>query len=40
MILFNFDVIARPADSLGQRQPDADGRYIWNLFHTQEMGKI
>lgn len=40
MILFNFDVIARPAETLGQRQPDSDGRYVWNLFHEQEMGRI
>ncbi len=40
MILFNFDVIAKPSDMLGQRQPDNDGRFIWNLFHEKEMGGI
>lgn len=40
MILFNFDVIARPSDELGGRQPDPDGRYIWNLLHEKEMGRI
>lgn len=40
MLLFNFDVISRPADSLGERQPNSHGRYIWNLFHEKEMGRI
>lgn len=40
MILFNFDVITRPAETLGQRQPDPEGRFIWNLFHEKELGRI
>jgi hypothetical protein len=40
MIIFNFDVIAKPADQIGQRQPDSDGRSIWNMFHDKELGRI
>ena len=40
MILFNFDVLARPADELGQRQPDPEGRYLWSMLHEKEMGRI
>jgi len=40
MILFNFDVLAKPAETLGERQPDPDGRYIWHMFHEREMGRI
>lgn len=32
MITFNFDVLARPASELAKRQPDPDGRALWNLF--------
>lgn len=40
MILFNFSVIARPADDLPLRQPDADGRALWNMFSESYMGRI
>lgn len=40
MILFNFSVIARPADALPLRQPDADGRAMWNMLSEHYMGRI
>jgi hypothetical protein len=40
MILFNFDVLAKPSETLGQRQPDPEGRYLWSLLHEREMGRI
>lgn len=40
MILFNFSVIARPAESLPLRQPDSDGRSLWNMMHAHYMGRI
>lgn len=40
MILFNFDVIAKPDKSIGQRQPDVNGRHLWSMFHEKEMGRL
>jgi len=40
VILLNFSVIARPAESLPLRQPDSDGRSIWNMMHAHYMGRI
>jgi hypothetical protein len=40
VIIFNFNVIARPAELIGQRQPCTEGRHIWNMFHDKELGRI
>lgn len=40
MILFNFNVIARPNESLVARQPDSEGRALWKMFHETYMGRI
>lgn len=40
MILFNFSVLARPADSIALRQPDSQGLYIWRMMHDQSVGRI
>lgn len=40
MIIFNFSVLARPAESLPLRQPDSDGRNIWSMFHESNYGRI
>lgn len=40
MIVFNFDVLARPADSLVTRQPDTNGRAIWGAMFDKYMGRI
>lgn len=33
--IFNFDVLARPGTEMGARQPDPDGRALWNMFQYQ-----
>jgi hypothetical protein len=40
VILFNFSVLARPADSISLRQPDPQGLYIWRMMHDQSIGRI
>lgn len=40
MIFFNFSVLARPAESLALRQPDPEGRKIWNLMFDKSIGRI
>lgn len=40
MILFNFSVLARPADEIALRQPDPQGLYIWRMMHNQSVGRI
>lgn len=40
MIVFNFSVLAKPAESLSLRQPDPDGRAVWNAFFDKYMGRI
>lgn len=40
MIIFNFDVISRPSDSVGSRQPDPDGRDLWRMFFEKSVGRI
>jgi hypothetical protein len=40
VIIFNFSVIARPAESLPLRQPDPDGRVIWNMMAERYMGRV
>lgn len=40
MIVFNFDVIARPSENLGARQPDPEGRDLWRMFFDKSVGRI
>ncbi len=40
MIIFNFDVLARPGASLAVRQPDPDGRAIWRMMFEHYTGRI
>jgi len=40
VIIFNFDVLARPAESLSLRQPDPDGRFLWSMLHEKSRGRI
>ena len=40
MIVFNFSVLARPAESLSLRQPDPEGRAVWGAFFDKYMGRI
>ena len=40
MLLFNFDVIARPNAELVKRQPDPDGRSLWRSFHASTRGNM
>ena len=40
MIVFNFSVLARPAENLSLRQPDSDGRAVWGAFFDKYMGRI
>lgn len=40
MILFNFSVIAKPGQHLGERQPDSHGMSIWRMFHESTIGRI
>lgn len=40
MIIFNFDVLARPGESLALRQPDPDGRAVWSMLFDKYMGRL
>lgn len=40
MIVFNFSVLAKPAENLALRQPDPDGRAIWGAMFEKYMGRI
>ena len=40
MIVFNFDVLARPSADLGARQPDPEGRDLWRMFFEKSVGRI
>lgn len=40
MIVFNFSVLARPAETLATRQPDPEGRAIWGAMFDKYMGRI
>lgn len=40
MIVFNFSVLAKPAETLATRQPDSDGRAVWGAFFDKYMGRI
>ena len=40
MILFNFDVLARPGENLGARVPDPEGMTLWRAMHEATVGRI
>lgn len=40
MIVFNFNVIARPSQELGSRVPDPDGMYLWRTLHEASVGRV
>lgn len=40
MIVFNFDVLARPGAELGARLPDPDGIRLWNMLWGQTLGRL
>lgn len=40
MILFNFDVLARPNKDFGARIPDPDGILLWRAMHEQTLGRV
>lgn len=40
MIIVNFSVLARPAESLPTRQPDSDGRHLWSIMYEANYGRM
>lgn len=40
MIVFNFDVLARPNKELGARLPDPDGLRLWKMLYEQTLGRM
>ena len=40
MIVFNFDVIARPHKEISARVPDPDGMYLWKSLHEASIGRL
>jgi hypothetical protein len=40
VIIFNFNVLATPADSLALRQPDPNGRALFSMMFEKYMGRI
>ena len=40
VILFNFDVLARPNAELGARPPDPEGVYLWRALHEASVGRL
>jgi hypothetical protein len=40
MIVFNFDVLARPGAELGARVPDPEGMYLWRTLHEASIGQM
>lgn len=40
MILFNFDVLARPHEELGARVPDPEGMYLWRSLFEASVGRL
>lgn len=40
MIVFNFDILARPHQSVALRQPDPEGLRLWNQFHEVNLGRL
>ena len=40
MILFNFNVLARPGEELGARVPDPEGVYLWRSLFEASVGRL
>jgi hypothetical protein len=40
VIVFNFDVLARPSAELGSRVPDPEGLYLWRTLHESTIGQM
>jgi hypothetical protein len=40
MIVVNFEVIARPHETLPQRVPDPDGMRLWRMLHESHLGRV
>lgn len=40
MIIFNFDVLARPNNEFGARLPDPEGVKLWLMLHDQTLGRL
>lgn len=40
MIVFNFDVLARPNVEFGARVPDPEGMYLWRTLHEATVGQM
>ncbi len=40
MIIFNFSVLARPAETLALRQPDPQGFSLWRMMHDFSIGRV
>lgn len=40
MILFNFNVLARPAEDFGARVPEPNGVYLWKSMHEASVGRL
>lgn len=40
MIVFNFNVLARPSQEFGARVPDSDGLLLWKAMHQETIGRI
>ena len=40
VIVFDYDVVARPGKDLGGRAPDPDGMALWRTHHDKSMGSM
>ena len=40
MIVFNFNVLAQPAQEFGSRVPDRDGILLWRSLHESQVGRL
>jgi len=40
VIVFNFDVIARPHPEFGSRVPDPEGVYLWRAMYEASIGRM
>lgn len=40
MIVFNFNVLAKPGALLGSRIPDPEGLLLWRSLHETQMGRL
>jgi hypothetical protein len=40
VIIFNFDVLAKPGQEFGARLPDPDGIRLWMMMHEQSLGRL